>query len=91
VDSAVPLSEAVLSATRAVSIRLLAERAQRPDLERLKALLVGSPGRCPVEIVLTLPGGAEAVLELSGLRVTPDDGVLAGLERMFGGAVAELC
>jgi hypothetical protein len=53
-------------------------------------LLDTSPGSCPVELVLALPDGSEAVLALDGTRVTPDDHVLAGLERMFGETVAEL-
>ena len=90
VDSVEPLADAVLRATRAVSIRLEAERTQKRDLERLKDILGGSPGTCPVELVLELPGGAEAVLDLVGTRVTPNDAVLGGLERLFGRTVAEL-
>jgi hypothetical protein len=43
-----------------------------------------------VELVLALPEGAEAVLELAETRVTPSDAMLAGLERLFGQSVAEL-
>jgi len=90
VDSVQPLADAVLRATRSVSIRLRAERTQKSDLRRLKDLLVESPGPCPVELVLELPGGAEAILDLVGTRVTPSDSVLGGLERLFGDTVAEL-
>ncbi len=90
VDSVEPLADAVLRATRAVSIRLHAERTERRDLERLKDLLVQYPGPCAVELVLELPGGSEAVLDLVGTRVTPNDAVLGGLERLFGSTVAEL-
>jgi len=90
VDSAEPLSDAVLKATRSLSIRLAAERTLRSQLESLRELLQGSPGPCPVELVLELPGGTEAVLALDGTRVTPSDQVLSGLERMFGTTVAEL-
>lgn len=90
VDSAEPLSDAVLKATRSLSIRLAAERTAKSQLEALRDLLRESPGSCPVELVLELPGGAEAVLALDGTRVTPSDLVLSGLERMFGTTVAEL-
>jgi DNA polymerase-3 subunit alpha len=90
VDSVELLSDAALKATRAVSIRLDADRVARRDLEALKVLLDASPGPCPVELVLALTGGAEAVLDLDGTRVTPSDGFLGGLERMFGSSVAEL-
>lgn len=90
VDGVEPLADAVLKSTRAVSIRLETAAAQRSALEALRELLAGSPGSCPVELVLALPGGAEAVLALDGTRVTPNDAVLAGLERLFGETVAEL-
>jgi hypothetical protein len=44
----------------------------------------------PVELVLSLGEGTEAVLDLEGTRVTPNDTFLGGLERMFGTTVAEL-
>ena len=62
----------------------------RRDLEQLKGLFQASPGPCPVELVLELEGGTQAVLELDGTRVTPNDDFLGGLERMFGQCVAEL-
>jgi DNA polymerase-3 subunit alpha len=90
VDSVEPLSDAVLKATRSLSIHLEAERTDRGQLEELRSLLQASPGPCPVELVLSLPGGARAVMALDGTRVTPTDQVLSGLERMFGATVAEL-
>jgi DNA polymerase-3 subunit alpha len=90
VDSVELLSDAVLKATRSLSIRLEAERTGRAELVQLRQLLETSPGSCPVELVLALPGGAEAVMALAETRVTPSDAVLSGLERMFGAPVAEL-
>jgi DNA polymerase-3 subunit alpha len=90
VDSVELLSDAALRATRAISIRLDAERTRRNDLEKLKELLAASPGSCPVELVLELKDGAQAVLDLPGTRVTPDGSLLGSLERTFGGPVAEL-
>ena len=85
-----PHRDGSLKSTRAVSIRLEVERTVKRDLETLRDLLQGSPGSCPVELVLTLPDGAEAVLDLDGTRITPTDALLGGLERAFGGSVAEL-
>jgi DNA polymerase-3 subunit alpha len=90
VDSVELLADSALKSTRAVSIRLEVERTVKQDLETLRDLLRGSPGSCPVELVLTLPDGAEAVLDLDGTRITPTDALLGGLERAFGGSVAEL-
>jgi DNA polymerase-3 subunit alpha len=90
VDGVELLSDAALRATRAISIRLDAERTRRHDLEKLKELLLASPGSCPVELVLEMKDGAQAVMDLPGTRVTPDGTLLGGLERTFGGPVAEL-
>jgi hypothetical protein len=43
-----------------------------------------------VELVLALPDGAEAVLDLPATRVQPSDAILSGLERLFGNRVVEL-
>ncbi len=90
VDSVELLSDAALKATRSVSIKLDADRTARRDFEALRSLILASPGPCPVELVLSLGEGAEAVLDLEGSRVTPNDTFLGGLERMFGTTVAEL-
>lgn len=90
VDSVAPLAEAVLEATRSMQIRLDSDKVARSQLEQLRELLARCPGSCPVDLVLGLPDGAEATLELTNLRVTPSDAVLSGLERMFGDTVAEL-
>jgi DNA polymerase-3 subunit alpha len=90
VDNVELLSDAALKATRSVSIKLDAERTMRRDFEALKVLIHASPGPCPVELVLSLGEGTEAVLDLEGTRVTPNDAFLGGLERMFGTTVAEL-
>jgi DNA polymerase-3 subunit alpha len=90
VDSVELLSDAALKATRSVTIKLDADRTARRDFEALKVLIQASPGPCPVELVLSLGEGTEAVLDLEGTRVTPNDTFLGGLERMFGTTVAEL-
>jgi DNA polymerase-3 subunit alpha len=90
VDSVELLSDAALKSTRSVSIRLDADRTVKKDLETLRELLHGSPGSCPVELVIELSDGASAVLDLDGTRITPSDALLGSLERVFGGTVAEL-
>ncbi|MEP7049695.1 MAG: DNA polymerase III subunit alpha [Pseudomonadota bacterium] len=90
IDTVELLSDAALKATRSVSIKLDADRTARRDFEALKVLIQASPGPCPVELVLSLGEGTEAVLDLEGTRVTPNDSFLGGLERMFGTTVAEL-
>jgi DNA polymerase-3 subunit alpha len=67
-------------------------RAHRPDhLKGLRDVLTRSPGNCPVNVVIDLGDGAQAILSLGAtLKVTPNDAMLAGLERLFGENVAEL-
>ena len=90
VDQVELLADAALKATRQVTIRLDAERTSRRELVTLRELLERSPGSCPVELVLKLGSGAEAVLDVQGALVTPSDALLGGLERAFGAPVAEL-
>jgi DNA polymerase-3 subunit alpha len=90
VNKVEPLAERLLAVTRLVTIRLLAERVSRADLEELRGLLLAAPGTCPVEICLALGDGATAVLAPEEVRVTPSDALLGALERLFGSSVAEL-
>jgi DNA polymerase-3 subunit alpha len=83
------LSEAIVSETRAVTIRLLAGRVHKDQLASLAKVLRSCPGSCPVSVVVDL-GTDEAVLSLPEMRVEPGDAMLAGLERVFGEKVADL-
>ncbi|HEU4408456.1 MAG TPA: DNA polymerase III subunit alpha [Polyangiaceae bacterium] len=85
-----PLAEAIRAETRGVTLRLKEGRF-KPDLfAQLRRVLEGSPGPCPVDLVLELESEARAHLLLPELRVEPSDAMLAGLERLFGEKVAEL-
>lgn len=90
VDGVELVAAAVLKSTRLLVIRLDAQAVQRERLAELGGLLRQAPGGCPVELVLELGEGTEAVLTLGSTLVTPDDMLLAGLERLFGGNVVEL-
>jgi DNA polymerase-3 subunit alpha len=90
IDEVVPLSDAVRSATRSIRVRLDATLHGVVGFGPLRQLLEEHSGGCPVELVLSLPGGVQAQLALDGLRVEPCDAILSGLERLFGGYVAEL-
>jgi DNA polymerase-3 subunit alpha len=90
VDTVEPLGSAVLEKTRSVSIRLRAANAGTARLTALREVLDESQGACPVEVVIVLDDGTEAVLALEGTRVMPNDAMLSALERVFGEPVAEL-
>ena len=90
-DTVQPLADAIQSETRGISIRLAAERTRPDHLKGLRDVLARSPGNCPVNVVIELHDGAQAILSLGAtLKVSPSDAMLAGLERLFGENVAEL-
>jgi DNA polymerase-3 subunit alpha len=92
-DEVTPLAEAIMRETRSVSIRVNAKRAKREHISQLGDVLraSASPGGCPVQLVIQLDDGSEAVLALGkDLRVEPSDRMLARLEKLFGEKVAEL-
>lgn len=90
VDTVEPLSEAIMAATSRVKFTLPLETTAEKELEQLRAVLVESPGGCPVELVLKLSDGSEAVLAVAS-KVAPNDRMLSQVERIFGESVAELC
>jgi DNA polymerase-3 subunit alpha len=86
-----PLSEAVRADTRAIAIRLRADRTRPAELSRLAGVLSSAKGQCPVSLTIRLADGAEAVLALGeSWRVEVADSLLSGIERIFGEQVAEL-
>jgi DNA polymerase-3 subunit alpha len=86
-----PLVDAVSAGTRAMTIRMPAERTRATDLQMLARVIAESKGDCPVTLCLAFPDGAEAVLALGREhRVEVCDPLLAGIERIFGEQVAEL-
>jgi DNA polymerase-3 subunit alpha len=89
-DEARLLVDVIKQDTKSIAIRLH-ERKTKPDqLGKLGEVLRASPGGCPVQLVIQLESGSEAILTLKGLRVEPSDGMLARLEKLFGEKVAEL-
>ncbi len=83
VEDAVSMDE-VWSRARELSVRLPAEAASPERLRELRQLLDLAPGPVPVSLVLELPGGAEADLELRSHRVTVGPDLVGQLDRMFG-------
>jgi len=90
VDEVVPLSDAVRTQTRSIRVRLDAQTHGMRQFDGLRELLQQHAGGCSVELLLSLPGGVQAQLALDEFKVEPSDAVLSGLERLFGGYVAEL-
>ncbi|UQA56525.1 DNA polymerase III subunit alpha [Polyangium aurulentum] len=90
-DEVVLLADAIRAETKSVRIRVHARRATREHIGKLGDVLRSSPGACPVQLLIQLDDGAEAVLALGrGFFVEPNDGMLGRLEKLFGEKVAEL-
>jgi DNA polymerase-3 subunit alpha len=90
-DEVVLLADAIRAETKSVRIRVHARRATREHIGKLGDVLRSSPGACPVQLLIQLDDGAEAVLALGRtFHVEPNDGMLGRLEKLFGEKVAEL-
>ncbi|MBW2526659.1 MAG: GNAT family N-acetyltransferase, partial [Deltaproteobacteria bacterium] len=90
-DDVTPLADAIRAETRAVTIRLREADTRKGQLKRLHRVLREHPGSCPVQIVIEVDDGAEALLSVPrDLTVEPSDAMLASLERLFRAKVAEL-
>ncbi|HEX4445302.1 MAG TPA: DNA polymerase III subunit alpha [Polyangiaceae bacterium] len=85
------LAETVRADTRAIAIRVPAERTRAADLSSLARVLSGAKGTCPVALHVAFADGREAVLSLGDAwKVDVGDALLSGIERIFGQQVAEL-
>ncbi len=89
-DEARLLADVIKQDTKSIAIRLHERKAKADQLGKLGEVLRASPGGCPVQLVIQLESGSEAILSLKGVRVEPSDGMLARLEKLFGEKVAEL-
>jgi len=90
-NDAVLLRDAVARDTKQLVVKLGTKTVEEAQLRKMQELVLASKGSCPVVVHLSLESGAEAVLALGrDYRVEVSDGLLSGLERVFGGQVAEL-
>jgi DNA polymerase-3 subunit alpha len=89
-EEATLLSEALHARTTSITVRLSVEAIDRSKLDSLRAMLEQFPGPCPVSLELSSPGDWRVNLSETGLFVDPSDGLLTGLERLFGAKVCEL-
>ena len=86
------LADAIRAETRSVAIHARSERAPIASTSSgSREVLAESPGACPVQLVIQLDDGAEAVLALGRApRSSPTTRCSRGLEKLFGEKVAEL-
>src|SRR5712671_3414647 len=76
-------------ATR-IELKLSAEQATSERLAELKTLFGKYPGSCSTSLSIVVPGAAETKIALKGTRVAPSDDLLAAVDRLFGGKVAQV-
>jgi DNA polymerase III subunit alpha len=84
------LAESFTQRTTQVRVKVSVDRVDRDKLQSLRDTLERHPGTCPVMLELLSDDRWAVSLPDTGLRVTPSDGLLASLERLFGEKVCEL-
>jgi DNA polymerase-3 subunit alpha len=90
VDEVSRLADVRAAKATRVELKLSAEQATSERLAELKALFGKYPGSCIASLSIVLPGTAETRIALKGTRVRPDDELLAAVDRLFGGKVAQV-
>jgi DNA polymerase-3 subunit alpha len=90
VDEVSRLADVRAAKATRVELKLSAEQATSERLAELKALFGKYPGSCSASLSIVLPGTAETRIALKGTRVRPDDELLAAVDRLFGGKVAQV-
>jgi DNA polymerase III alpha subunit len=90
VDTVEPLAAAAQKVTRAIGIRMQADRIEREDITVLGEILEQNPGSCNVELFLGFDDGCEAQFLVDRRRVSPTDHLMSVLERRFGYDSVEL-
>src|SRR5712671_1010211 len=76
-------------ATR-IELKVSAEQATSERLAELKTLFGKYPGSCSTSLSIVVEGAAETRIALKGTRVAPSDDLLAAVDRLFGGKVAQV-
>ncbi len=85
-----PLAASLRARTKAVRLRLRAERTDRGKIAALKRELEANPGPCPVSLEIVSTERWTVSVAETGLSVEPSEAFLSSLERLFGEKVCEL-
>ncbi|MEM7606618.1 MAG: hypothetical protein AAF411_14770, partial [Myxococcota bacterium] len=85
------LEEVLAKKAKYVHVALSVEQLDRDKLMTLKMTLQKFPGPVPVSLEMKNPSDRWSVdIEETGVCVEPSDALLASLERLFGGKVAQM-
>ncbi len=85
-----PLAASLRARTKAVRVKLTAERTDRTKIVALKKALEASPGPCPVSLEIVSNEKWTVSVAETGLSVEPSEDLLSQLERLFGEKICEL-
>jgi DNA polymerase III subunit alpha len=88
VDEVSRLSDVRAQKSTKVEFRVPVEAATPERLGDLKKLLLRHPGNCGAQLTLVIPQTAETRIALKGVKVAPDDELLAAVDRLFGSRVS---
>ena len=89
-DDVAPLLESLSSRTKAVRVKLHADRLSKELLSHLRGALLEHPGSCPVTLEIDSNSSWTVVLRAKELKVAPNAVMLSRIERLFGEKVCEL-
>jgi DNA polymerase-3 subunit alpha len=89
VDDVQRLADVRAAKATRVELKLSAEQATSENFAALKALLGKYPGGCSAALSIVVPGTAETRIALK-TRVAPSDDLLAAIDRLFAGKVAQV-
>jgi DNA polymerase-3 subunit alpha len=90
VDEVSRLADVRAAKATRVELKLSAEQATAEKLAELKALFGKYPGSCSTSLTIVVPGAAETKIAVKGTRVAPSDDLVAAVDRLFGGKVAQV-
>lgn len=90
VDEVQRLADVRAAKATRVELRLSAEQATAEKLAELKALFTRYPGSCSAALSIVVPGTAETKIALRQVRIAPSDDLLAAIDRLFAGNVAQV-
>jgi DNA polymerase-3 subunit alpha len=90
VDEVSRLADVRAAKATRVELKLSADQATAEKMAELKALFGKYPGSCSASLSIVVPGTSETRIALKGTRVAPSDDLLAAVDRLFGGKVAQV-
>ena len=90
VDEVSKLSDVRAAKATRVELKLSADQATQERLSELKSLFVRYPGSCSATLSIVVPGAAETKIALKNTKIAPSDDLLAAVDRLFGGKVAQV-